>query len=253
MTPGRTVTRTSDSVATSDGVSISVDRYHSNGHETAVIVCPGFFQSKDTKTFRRLAEALTDSRDVLAMDFRGHGRSKGLYTFSAREGADLEAVLRWAQERYRRIGVLGFSLGAAVAMNTAARRVGWIHSLAAISGPSSFEEIEFKFWTPEAMRTGTQGFEAGVGCRPGNLLLKKERPVDAVRRRGPLPVLFVHGTNDVIIGVEHSRRLFAAASEPKQLEIIEGGSHAETLFRDDPTQFTRLLETWFAHTLPGGD
>jgi len=100
------------------------------------------------------------------------------------------------------------------------------------------------------MRTGMQGLEPGAGCRPGNLWLEKERPIDTVRRRGSLPLLLVHGTNDVIIGVEHSRRLFAAAPEPKQLEIIEGGSHAEALFRDDPQGFLRLVEAWFADMLP---
>jgi len=242
--------RQTHTVTTTDGVAISVDQYRAGHRDTAVIICPGFFQSKDTRTFQRMSEALASTQDVLAMDFRGHGRSGGFYTFSAREGADLEAVLRFAEERYQRLGVLGFSLGAAIAINTISRRQGRVQSLIAVSGPSSFEEIEFKFWTPEAMRTGMQGLEPGAGCRPGNLWLEKERPIDTVRRRGSLPLLLVHGTNDVIIGVEHSRRLFAAAPEPKQLEIIEGGSHAEALFRDDPQGFLRLVEAWFADMLP---
>lgn len=242
--------RQTHTVTTADGVAISVDHYRIGHREAAVIICPGFFQSKDTRTFQRMSETLINTRDVLAMDFRGHGRSKGLYTFSAREGADLEAVLRFAEERYQRLGVLGFSLGAAIAMNTISRRQGRVQSLIAVSGPSSFEEIEFKFWTPEAMRTGTQGLEPGAGCRPGNLLLKKARPIDAIRRRGPLPLYFIHGTRDVIVGVQHSHRLFAASPQPKRIDIIEGGSHAEALFRDDPNGFTRLVEAWFADTLP---
>lgn len=242
--------RQTHTVTTTDGVAISVDHYRLGHRDTAVVICPGFFQSKDTRTFQRMSEALAGTHDVLAMDFRGHGRSKGLYTFSACEGADLEAVLRCAEERYQRLGVLGFSLGAAIAMNTISRRQGRVQSLIAVSGPSSFEEIEFKFWTPDAMRTGTQGLESGAGCRPGNLLLKKERPIDAVRQRGPLPICFIHGTRDVIVGVQHSHRLFAAAHEPKRIKLIEGGSHAEALFRDDPQGFTRLVEAWFADTLP---
>lgn len=100
------------------------------------------------------------------------------------------------------------------------------------------------------MRTGLDGLEPGAGCRPGSLWLKKERPLDHIARLSPMPVLFVHGTRDAIVGVEHSRRLYAAASEPKRLEIIEGGSHAEALFRDDPEGFMRVVSEWLSATLP---
>ena len=183
------------------------------------------------------------------MDFRGHGRSSGLYTFLAREGTDLEAVLSWAHERYARLGILGFSLGAAIAINTVTRHLDHVQSLIAVSAPSSFEEIEFKFWSPEAMRTGVLGLEPGVGCRPGNLFLKKERPIESLQKFRHIPVLFLHGTRDVIVGVQHSHRLFAAALEPKRLEIIEGGSHAEALFRDDPHRFSDIVNAWYAQTL----
>lgn len=243
------LTRSTQQLSTTDGVQVSVDLYHQAAHRTAIIVCPGFFQSKDTPTFQRLCQALAEAHDVVSLDFRGHGRSSGLYTFSAQEGADLEAVLAWTAARYPRIGVLGFSLGAAIAINTISRQADRVSSLIAVSGPSTFEEIEFKFWTPEAMRTGLQGFEFGAGCRPGNLFLKKERPIETIRCLDGLPKLFIHGTRDVIVGVDHSRRLYATAPEPKRLAIIEGGSHAEALFRDEPERFTRLLMAWFNETL----
>ena len=241
--------RVTDAVSTVDGMTVSLDLYRERDHEAAIIICPGFFQSKDTATFQRLSRALAKTHDILAMDFRGHGRSSGFYTFSAREGADLEAVLNWAAQRYRRIGILAFSLGAAIAINTVSRNRGRVLSLVAVSAPSAFEDIEFKFWTSEAMRTGMQGLEPGAGCRPGNPLLKKERPIDNVQRLGGLPTLFIHGTRDVIVGVQHSHRLHAVAGEPKRLEIIDGGSHAEALFRDDPKGFSRLIGAWWSETL----
>jgi pimeloyl-ACP methyl ester carboxylesterase len=250
MTSYVTTPRTMQAVTTDDGVEISLDVYAQNGHGQALIVCPGFFKSKETRTFQRLAQALNGSRDVVVMDFRGHGRSGGLYTFSAREEADLTAVLRWAQDRYQALGVLGFSLGAAIAINTLRQLSHKVQSLAAVSAPSAFEEIEFKFWTPEAIRRGVQGLEPGAGCRPGNVFLKKERPIDSVRALGAIPKLFLHGTRDVIVGVEHSRRLYEAAAGSRHLHIIEGGSHAEALFRDDPHGFTRLMLDWFDQTLP---
>ena len=236
-------------VQTSDGVSICVDHY-GRGRRQALVVCPGFFQSKDTATFRRMSEALARDWDVVAMDFRGHGRSGGLYAFSAQERADLEAVLAWARARYPRLGLLAFSMGGAIAINTLSRSRDGIRVLVAVSAPGAFEDIEFKWWTPEAMRTGLQGLEAGAGCRPTHPWLPKERPLDRVAALSPLPLYLLHGTRDVIVGVEHSRRLYAAAREPKRLEIVEGGSHAEALFRDDPEDFLRRVRPWLIASLP---
>ena len=232
-------------IATADNVSISFNHYTQGQREAVVIICPGFFQSKETPTFRRIAEALAIEQDVVAMDFRGHGRSDGFYTFLAYEGQDLEAVLRWVGARYARIGIIGFSLGGAIAINTASRHPEKIRSLIAVSAPASFEEIEFHWWTPEAMRAGIQGLEPGVGCRPGSLFLAKDRPLERVAGLSDTSVLFMHGTGDPIVGEGHSRRLYAAAKEPKRLEIIEGGGHAQTLFRDDPEGFLRLVNDWF--------
>lgn len=241
--------RSPKTVSTPDGVRIAVDCYRQAGRTTAVIICPGFFQSKDTATFQRMSQAFAGEYDVLAMDFRGHGRSTGLYTFSAREGADLEAVLAFARERYQRLGLLGFSMGGAIAINTIRRHQEAVQSLIAVSAPCAFDEIEFKWWTVEAMRTGARGLEAGAGCRPGNLLLAKEKPIDAIQPLTSIPKLFIHGTHDAIVDVEHSRRLHAAAPEPKRLEMIESGGHAEALFRDGPQRFTRIVHEWFAPSL----
>jgi len=236
-------------VTTADGIRIAFDHYHHSNSATVLIICHGFFKSKATPTFQRLSQVLAVDRDVIAMDFRGHGNSSGLFTFSAHEQADVEAVLQWAHARYARIALMGFSLGGAVAITTASRHPQLIQYLIAVSAPSDFKDIEFQWWTPHAMKTGLRGLERGSGCRPGNLFLKKERPLDAVTKLDAIPKLFIHGTKDVIVGLEHSRRLYAAASDPKRLEIITGGSHAEALFRDDPEGFCRLVQSWWTDTL----
>ena len=128
----------SEFVTAADGVKIRVEHYHGQGQERVVIICPGFFQSSQTPTFQRLSRALAERHDVIAMDFRGHGHSGGRYTFSAKEGADLEAVLVWARTRYERLGVIGFSMGGAIAINTLSRSAEQIRSLIAISAPSTF-------------------------------------------------------------------------------------------------------------------
>ena len=235
-------------VATADGIRISLDLYQEVGRDAVIVICPGFFQSKETPTFQRLASILSSECDVVCLDFRGHGRSSGSFAFSAYEQADLNAVLDWTCARYTRIGLIGFSLGAATAINVASRRNG-IRTLIAVSAPSSFEEIEFKFWTPEAIKTGIRGLEPGAGFRPGNLWAKKERPIDNIKKVAPVPILLIHGTNDQTILYQHSERLHQAAGEPKRLILIEGGGHAEELFRRCPEQFLPPLRAWLTTTL----
>ena len=239
-------------VTTTDGVSIALACERQRGSQSAVIICPGFCQSKDTPTFQRMSKALAGAGDVITMDFRGHGQSSGFYTFSARESADLQAVLTWATARYPRLGVMGFSMGAAIAINTVSQHPHGIAALVAVSAPFDFDEIEFKFWTPEAMRSWLLGLGDGAGCRPGNPILPKARPLETIQKCRGVPVMLVHGTKDAIVDVRHSRRLHEAAPEPKALQIIEGGGHAEVLFLDDPAGFLGLIEPWLARWLDRG-
>jgi pimeloyl-ACP methyl ester carboxylesterase len=235
-------------VAAADGVRIAWTLEARPGRGHVVIVCPGFFKSKDTPTFEGMRRALAADTDILTMDFRGHGRSEGAYTFSSRERADLEAVLSLAQARYARIGVLGFSMGAAIAINTISRQPGGVCSLISVGGPSSFDEIEFRWWTSQAIRNGLEGLERGAGFRPGPVWLAKERPIDRIADCR-VPILIVHGDQDQIVGVEHARRLYPAAGMPKALQIVPGGSHAEALFRRDPDGFLGLIRPWLKSTL----
>ncbi len=238
------IEKSAHAVATADGVTVSFDLYHQAGRTAVMVICHGFFQSKEAKMFQKLAPRLAEDRDVICMDFRGHGKSSGRFTFSSRENSDLTAVLDWVKARYPNIQVMGLSLGGAIAINTISQNPQGIDGLIAVSAPAAFEDIEFKFWTPEAIRTGVQGFGPGVGCRIGNLFLPKKRPVDQISRLKGMPLLFIHGTRDVIVGIRHGHRLFAAANEPKQFEIIQGGSHAHALFHDDPEGFLRIVAAW---------
>ncbi len=67
------------------------------------------------------------------------------------------------------------------------------------------------------------------------------RPLTAVGRIAPLPLLLFHGDRDVVVPVDHSRRLFDAAREPKTLWIVPGAGHTAALrsveWRDRLAQF----------------
>ncbi|MBI4355451.1 MAG: alpha/beta fold hydrolase [Candidatus Omnitrophica bacterium] len=234
-------------LVTSDGERIDI-RVQDAHRAQAVVICPGFFQSKETRRFRDLASALAQRFDVVAMDFRGHGRSSGGYTFAAKEMLDLETVLAWARPQWARVGVLGFSLGGTIAVNEVAAHHN-ADSVIAVSAPMDFEEVENRWWEPRAIRQAVSNWDRHSGFRPGNFLLRKPAPRDCVDQLAPVPVLFIHGTDDPIIHHRHSEELYAHAQEPKRLALVPGGGHAQELFRQFPERFLGLVSGWFATTL----
>ena len=68
----------------------------------------------------RLTAVLNLTGGVIAIDFRGHGRSGGRSTVGDREVLDVDAAARHARHLgYRRVGLIGFSMGGAVVVRHA--------------------------------------------------------------------------------------------------------------------------------------
>ncbi len=234
-------------VVTSSGLKISIS-HESSAKDRAIVIAPGFFQSKETMTFQKIAKDLSLDFDVVSMDFRGHGKSEGLYTFSALEKEDLKSVIDYAKQSYKKVGVLGFSLGGSVAIIEQAEFRN-IDSLVCVCSPMASKEVEFKWWTLAAMRLGLRGLERGAGVRPGNPWLPKVNAIDVVSQISPTPIFFIHGAKDPTVNVRHSQMMFDKASEPKALKIFEKASHAEDIYRDFPAEFIQVVNEWFSKTL----
>jgi fermentation-respiration switch protein FrsA (DUF1100 family) len=62
------------------------------------------------------------------------------------------------------------------------------------------------------------------------------------------PLLILHGDRDDLVPVAHGRALFAAAPEPKRLEILEGAGHNDILVVSG-VRLTRIIAEW-ARSLP---
>jgi len=62
---------------------------------------------------------------------------------------------------------------------------------------------------------------------PVEMLMKD--PMKTRERIGKVgaPVMIVHGTEDAVIPVDHGKRLFEFASDPKEILIIEGAGHSD--------------------------
>ena len=146
--------------------------------------------------------------NVLAIDYRGYGRSAPLLPSEQSVYEDAEAAWNWLDERVpdrgRRI-LYGHSLGAPVAAEVALRGGG----AAALVLESAFTSL------PEVTLLG-------------GLLAQRMDLLDKLRRLD-LPVIVVHGAEDRIVPPEMARRLYDAARGPKRLIVVQGAAHSWVL------------------------
>ena len=175
----------------------------------AVLVCNG--NGGDRSMRAGLAAELSRmGLAVLLFDYRGYGGNPGS---PSEEGLadDARAALEYLAGRPEvdpgRVAYLGESLGAAVALRLAVER-----PPAALVLRSPFASL------------------AEVGRRhypflPVSLLLRDRYDSAALVGRLTAPLLVVAGSRDRIVPASHSRRLFAAAPEPKRLVVLDGADH----------------------------
>lgn len=239
-------------VVTSDRKKIVYDHYRS-GHKNVVILAHGFFNSRKAVLLKELGEALKSDYDVVILDFRGHGQSEGLFCWTAREHLDLLAVIEEIRPYYARIGIVGFSLGAAASIIAAAQSDA-IQSLITVSAPTALEKIEYHFLAldieNDILYNLIKEGRIGKGIRPGPFWLKKDRPIDVVDKIQS-PILFLHGAADWIIKPWHAQALYEKTKAKKKLVTIQNGPHAEYLLRKNKNreETYRYIREWFQQTL----
>ena len=235
----------------SKSLKIAINLY-TGGHDECIIIAPGWFMTKDSKAFMELSEMLSDDFDVITMDFRGHGRSTGAYTFTQKEIADINAVINYAKEYYKNINLLGFSLGAALVLTAGAKKENNISKIIAVSPPSSFDKIENHCWKKEAWVSTLKKCELKrwFSIRPSlRGLFSKDKPapkdiIDKIKA----PILFIAGEKDPTVGCWHTEELYKSANTKKQLEKDKKGAHAEDLFLENKKYFVNLCKNWLQNT-----
>ena len=189
--------QTTVSFPTDDGGLVYADVYGDS--DRAVVLAHGGQFNKES--WKKQAEALVAAKfRVLALDFRGYGKSKGPGDSESMDAPLYQDVL--AAVRYLRksgaksVSVVGASMG------------GWAAGDASIaSQPGEIDRLVF------------------LGSAPGG-------PADKLK----CPSLFIVARGD---SSEDGPRLpgireqFDKAPEPKQLIILDGSAHAQFLFQTD--------------------
>lgn len=204
------------SFATDDGLTLGGWFVRAAGTAAGTVIV--FNGNAGNRAYRSdLAARLSaEGFSVLLFDYRGYGDNPGAPT---EEGLaiDARAARRYVLSRgdvdARRLVYFGESLGSGVAVRLAVE-----HPPSAVILRSPFTSL---------VDVGRHHYP----ILPVRWLLRdRYASLDRITRIGS-PLLVIAGSNDTIIPVFLSRRLFETAQEPKRLVIIEGADHNdEVLF-----------------------
>ena len=172
--------------------------------------------------------------NCIIYDLRGHGLNEPTCTtYGLLEGADLACLVRDTRERYpdlTQLGLHGESLGGA----TTICALGHAPEVDFAVSDCAFADID-SVLRKGYRDAGAPVFLVDVADVAAKLRfhysLKDMRPIDALADNH-VPVLFIHGLADELIVVQNARDLYAATAGPRELLLVEGAGHAQSIFTD---------------------
>jgi len=255
----------------------------------AFLVLHGFGSNKDGGNVVTVSNLLTGlGYATLRFDMRGCGESQGARgrTICLEQVEDTRAALDYLSRNEnvdaRRIGVIGHSFGAAVAVYAAGvdSRIaacvsagGWGDGVKKFRKQHESPEAWAKFqgMLEEGRRRKARGQTMMVprydivpirpelrhNLAPGSILefpfdvvesMYAFRANDVVGKIAPRPLLLLHPANDTVTPTEQSVDLFALAGQPTDLHLVAGVDHF--MFSEGNTLVINLLRDWLALHFP---
>ncbi len=218
-----------------------------------VIICPGQNGSAD-KDVPLAAPLHRAGFNVLLFDWRAHGRSEGeLVTLGALEQADLLGALDYAQQEHgaERVGVLGLSMGAGVALMVAAQD----ERIAALVVDGAYPSLKRLLTgylqtrgVPRRIGRAVVGVVLLMGSLRAGYLLPDVKPSRHIPRIGAT-VFFIHAERDEFTSTREIEAMRAALQVPAALWIAPDCAHREA-FRRYPEEYAQRVVAWFAEHLP---
>jgi uncharacterized protein len=174
--------------------------------------------------------------NVLIFDFHGHGAAAGSnVTLGYREVQDFYSAIDYVLERIpaARIGVIGYSMGASVAIMGSARRP----EVRCVLADSPF--ARHRDVVAHNVQRVTHLFGKTITLLADQFLFylagyhgSDVEPIRDVALLAPRPLFVIHGTADRIIPVEQAIEVYRAAEQPKELWLAEGAGHCGAYFQD---------------------
>jgi len=164
---------------------------------------------------------------LLLFSYRNHGfsdRTSNGHTYGLKESEDLDAAVQFLKSiGYKSIALMGYSLGAASAIMSAARNPE-VKAVVAIAPFASAFDLWFSNSPPFIPRPLLYVTLWLTEKRKG-IKLAAISPEKAMKYIAPRPILLIQGTKDSYIPPAHTRRLMEAAGAGARLLLLDGADH----------------------------
>jgi fermentation-respiration switch protein FrsA (DUF1100 family) len=185
---------------------------------------------------------------VLLFDFRARGQSTGIRSSEGdREQWDLLAAIDYVKGRgipVERIGLLGFSLGAGVAILVAAQEP----RIPAVVSDSGFLDYMMDLRRLSIGPFRLPAWYANFVALAGRIFFQadfgKVRPAQVV---GDLsqPIFFIHGLDDSVVPVEESKELHNISDNKEdRIWIVPDAEHVN-IYRKMPEEYVDRVSAFF--------
>jgi alpha-beta hydrolase superfamily lysophospholipase len=216
-----------------------------------VILCSGQNGSMD-KDVPQAVPLHQAGFNVLMFDFRAHGRSEGKHvTLGLLEPLDLLGAIDdlAAKRNIERVGVMGFSMGAGVALLAAARD----RRIAALAADGAYPRLSALM----ASRIRMAGIPgplayglAWLTLFAGSIRLHRLYRASPIRSAGQIvsPVLLIHGDLDPFVSSREIETLAGRIAGPVELWHVADAGHREA-FDKHPDEYNRRVVEWFERHL----
>jgi fermentation-respiration switch protein FrsA (DUF1100 family) len=205
------------------------------GATTTILVCPGF-RTRKSDILGISAHLWKAGHNVLIFEYYGHGTASGTpVTLGYREIHDFLGAVTYAKERapQTRLGVIGYSMGASIAIMCSARTP----EIEAVVSDSAFAShwsvvdynVRRAYVWPSSLFVWIA--DQLMGWRAG-YHFKEVEPLRDIKSISPRPILLIQGGKDSVVDPRDATLLYNKASEPKELWFLPEADHCGAYFAD---------------------
>jgi len=194
--------------------------------------------------FRNIAWLPAEGFNVLALDYRGYGASEGTPTLAGMQ-LDIDAAMKHLLAHKNvdpnKIIIFGQSLGGALAIHYTAHS-GYRANIRAIIIDSAF--YDYRQIAREKLAASPLTWL--LQWLPWVSVDNDYSPAKSVAALSPLPLLLLHGEQDVVVPPHHTQQLLTRAGEPKTYWLIPGAGHTQSLHNEAIRK--KLVEFMLRHS-----
>ena len=239
-----------------DGVPLSGWYLPTTADDRCIILVQGTLHHRNSPEIRalRLGRDLVEhSFSVLLFDFRARGESEGTRSSEGdREQWDVLGAIDYVTGRgipVERIGLLGFSLGAGVALLVAAQEP----RIPAVVSDSGFLDYMMDLQRLYIGRFRLPSWFAICVAFAGRIFFKadfsKVRPAEVVEQIDQ-PIFFIHGEDDPVISAEETVELHSISDNPEDRIWIMPRAEHVNVYRKMPEVYVDRVSRFFQRHMP---